>query len=258
MMPLTRRAFCGLAAAVPAAFAQVNTVTIAATSSLRFVLFDVIRDYQQKTGNFVHVTYGASGALFNQLKQGAPYELFLPADDEYALKLADAGLSQDRGTVYGVGRIVLYVPSGSKIRPDEDMKDLAVAARDGRLKQLAIANPQQSPYGRAAVKAMKALGVWPALENKLVLAEHSSQAAQYALSGSAHAGIVAYSLALAPTMTRGGTHVLIPERLHAPLRQRMVLTKKAGAAAKDFCNYLQSADARAVLQRYGMSLPPGK
>jgi molybdate transport system substrate-binding protein len=129
-------------------------------------------------------------------------------------------------------------------------------AIDGNLvRRFAIANPEHAPYGRAAEQALRKLGLWDALQGKLVLGENVSQAAQFATSGSTQGGIFAYSLALAPGVAQQGQYVLLPEDLHAPLRQRMVLVKGAGETARAFYAYLQQPAARKILTQYGFVLP---
>jgi len=135
------------------------------------------------------------------------------------------------------------------------LADLRQALADGRLVKLAIANPEHAPYGRAAMEALKSAGLWPAVEPKLVLGENVSQAAQFAASGSTQAGIFALSLALAPNFRDAGSYVPIPEALHRPLRQRMVLLSKAGATARAFYAFSQGPVARAIFRRYGFLLP---
>jgi molybdate transport system substrate-binding protein len=120
---------------------------------------------------------------------------------------------------------------------------------------LAIANPEHAPYGRAAEQAMRSLGVWEAVQPRLLLGENVAQAAQFASSGNADGGIIAYSLALAPALRDRGTFALLPETLHAPLRQRMVLLRRASPAAARLYDYLRSPSSRAILGQYGFVLP---
>lgn len=232
-----------------------EVATIAAASDLKFALDEVLALYQSETGQKVRVSYGSSGTFFTQIGQGAPFELFLSADEDFVFKLADLGLTRDRGSLYAMGRIVLFAPDGSPLRTDPELADLARAVADGRIVRFAIANPEHAPYGRAAREALVAKGLWNAIEPKLVLGENVSQAAQFAVSGSAQGGIFALSLALSPTFARAGRYVLIPQSLHSPLRQRMVLTKRAGSAAQGVFTYLQSPPARAVFKKYGFTLP---
>jgi len=228
---------------------------IAAASDLRFALDEVAAAFQQRTGRSVRVAYGSSGNFFRQIAQDAPFELFMSADEDFVFRLADQGLTPDRGVLYATGRVVLFVPAGSPVRADTGFVDLRQALADGRLRKFAIANPELAPYGRAAMQTLQAAGLWQAIEPRLVLGENVSQAAQFAVSGSAQGGMFALSLALAPAFARAGTYVLVPENLHQPLRQRMVLTRKAGGTAREFYGYLQQPAARAVFKRHGFVAP---
>ena len=228
---------------------------IAAASDLKFALDEIVAEFRKGTGQSVRVSYGSSGNFFRQIAQDAPFELFLSADEEFVFRLADHGLALDRGALYATGRIVLFTPKGSPVRPDAGFADLRQALADGRLVKLAIANPEHAPYGRAAMEALKSAGLWSAIEPRLVLGENVSQAAQFAVSGSTQAGIFALSLALAPNFLDAGSYVPIPEALHHPLRQRMVLTRKAGGTARAFYAFAQGPAARAIFKRYGFLLP---
>jgi len=228
---------------------------IAAASDLKFALDEIVAEFRKTTGRSVRVAYGSSGNFSRQIAQDAPFELFMSADEEFVFKLADQGLTLDRGALYATGRIVLFAPKGSPVRPDARFDDLRQALGDGRLAKLAIANPEHAPYGRAAMEALKSAALWPAIQPKLVLGENVSQAAQFAVSGSAQAGIFALSLALAPNFRDAGSYVAIPDALHRPLRQRMVLTRKAGDTARAFYAFLQAPGARVVFKRYGFVLP---
>lgn len=244
----------GMLLGAVAAIAQ-GGPSVAAASDLKFAVDDIAAAFRRDTGTAVRVSYGSSGNFLRQIAQDAPFELFLSADEAFVFRLAEQNLTPDRGTLYGTGRIVLFAPRGSALQPDAQLGDLGRALADGRVTRLAIANPEHAPYGRAAVQALQSAGLWQAAQPRLVLGENVSQAAQFALSGAAQGGIFAYSLALAPAVSGAGSYVLIPEKLHRPLRQRMVLTRKAGAGARAFYAYLQQPAARAVFRRYGFVLP---
>ena len=149
----------------------------------------------------------------------------------------------------------MIAPHGSPLKVDGGLGDLKAALADGRLKKFAIANPEHAPYGRAAREALQAAGLWEKARDRLVLGENASQAAQFVASGSAQAGIIPLSLALAPAVQGRGTHAVIPERLHRPLRQRMVLLQGAGDTAKAFYQFLQTPGARAIFENYGFVMP---
>jgi molybdate transport system substrate-binding protein len=242
-----------LAAAGGPAAAQ--AVTVAAAADLKFALEAVAARYEAKTGKTVRLVFGSSGNLARQIEQGAPYAIFMSADEALARRLVAAGRAQGEVVAYAVGRLALLLPAGSPLKPDASLADLGAALADGRLKRLAIANPEHAPYGQRAREALQAAGLWVAAEPRLVLGENVAQAAQFVVSGNAQAGIVAYSLALAPEVARRSSHALLPARLHAPLVQGMVLIKGADAGARDFFQYLQGPEARAELRRQGFALP---
>jgi molybdate transport system substrate-binding protein len=228
---------------------------VAAAADLKFAMEEIAARFAAETGRRVTLTFGSSGNFAQQIEQGAPFQMFLSADEEYVLRLADLGRTEGRGVLYAVGRIVLMVPAGSPLAADPTLGDLAAALADGRLKKFAIANPAHAPYGRRAEEALRAAGLWDRLKPRLVLGENVAQAAQFATAGGAQGGIIAYSLALAPTVARLGTFALIPESRHSPLRQRMVLLRGAGSTAQAFYRDVQAPPARAILERYGFALP---
>ena len=138
---------------------------------------------------------------------------------------------------------------------DGELADLKAALADGRLTKFAIANPEHAPYGRRAEEALRHAGLWDAIKDRLVYGENVAQAAQFATSGAAQGGIIAYSLALSPDVAKRGSYALIPEEWHQPLNQRMVLIKGAGATAQSFYDFMRGPRARAIMRRYGFVLP---
>jgi molybdate transport system substrate-binding protein len=229
--------------------------TVAAASDLQFALEAIAQTFTAETGERVSLVFGSSGNLARQVMNGAPFELFLSADESFVDLLADAGHTRDRGTLYAIGRIVLFAPRGSPLVVDEQMNGLRTLMERGSGIRFAIANPEHAPYGRAAEAALRARGLWDMLQPALVLGENISQTAQFATTGGAAGGILAYSLVLAPALKDRGTYALIPESLHSPLRQRMALMKRAGPVTQRFYQYLQMPGARALFEQYGFALP---
>lgn len=230
-------------------------VTVAAASDLKFALEDVAAAYQRDTGRRLRLVFGSSGNFSSQILQGAPFHLFMSADEDFVLRLAAAGRTEDRGRLYAVGRIGIMVPEGSPLKADGSLRDLAAALRDGRLQRFAIANPDHAPYGMRAREALQHAGLWEAIAPRLVMGENIAQAAQFALSGSAQGGIVALSIALAPALARRGRFALIPQAWHRPLRQRMVVIRGAPPGARAFYDHLATPAAQAVMVRHGFEMP---
>jgi molybdate transport system substrate-binding protein len=228
--------------------------TVAAASDLKFALEEVAVRFE-KSGHKLRLVFGSSGNFYSQLLQGAPFQMFMSADESYVLRLADAGKTLDRGRLYALGRIGLIVPNGSPLKADGDLVDLAAALKDGRLQKFAIANPEHAPYGARAREALQRAGLWDAIRPRLVLGENISQTAQFATSGSAQGGIIALSLARAPSLAALGRFALIPESWHAPLKQRMVLMKDAPPPLRAFYDYIGTPAAQDVMVRYGFTMP---
>jgi molybdate transport system substrate-binding protein len=237
------------------AAAQSEVPAVAAASDLKFAVEEIAVRFRSETRREVRLSFGSSGNYFQQIVQGAPFQLFMSADEDFVHKLHAGGRTEDRGVLYAIGRIVLFAPHASLLQVDATMGGLKSALAAGQIRRFAIANPEHAPYGRAAEQALRKLGLWEGLRDRLVLGENVSQAAQFAAGGSTQGGIFAYSLALAPQVSRLGRYVLLPEEWHQPLRQRMVLTKGAGETARAFYAYLQQPAAREVFVRYGFTLP---
>lgn len=217
-----------------------SKLTIAAAADLNFALTELARRYPGK----LEISYGSSGNFYTQIRNGAPFDIFLSADVDYARKLA---AKPDSVFTYAVGRIVVWVPASSPLDP-------ATALRSDAVKHLAIANPQHAPYGRAAEAALRHMGVYDAVKSKLVLGENIVQTLQFVESGAAEAGIVALSLALAPVTRPRGRYWDVPLDAYPRMEQGGIILKDS-AAARAFRDFLLSGDGRSILKQYGFSLP---
>jgi len=257
---LTRRAltaawlFVALSQAVPA-LAAGEAPVIAAAADLQFALTEVADAFTAETGMPVALAFGSTGKFATQIREGAPFQVFMAADQRYILDLARDGYTRDEGRLYAEGRVVVMVPHGSSLKADAALDDLAAGLADGRVTKFAIANPDHAPYGQRAMEALRHRGLWDSVQPALVLGENVSQTAQFALSGNAEGGIIAYALALSPEVTKLGSFALIPADWHQPLLQRMALTSKAGPVAEAFYAYMSSPAARDIMRRYGFILP---
>jgi molybdate transport system substrate-binding protein len=244
-----------LAVALSATVPAQRPTTIAAAANLNFALTEIANQFKTERGTPVDVVFGASGTLTRQIQDGAPFELFLAADEEFPNQLTKAGLTRDAGVVYATGRLVIFAPNGSPLTVDERLDGLARVIKSGKAGRFAIANPDVAPYGKAAESVLRKRGLWDAIRPQLVLGDTIAQAAQFATTGNAIGGLVAYSLVLGPGFAERGKYALIPEADHPPLRQRMVLLKRAGTTATRFYTYLQGETAKAILRKHGYGVP---
>jgi molybdate transport system substrate-binding protein len=203
----------------------------------------------------VNATFGSSGNLYAQLTNKAPFDLFFSADLSYPRRLIDAGLADQASEfLYAYGHLVVWVPNGSPV----DLETRGVeAVTDASVRRLAIANPAHAPYGRAADAALKQLGIYDRVKDRLVLGENIAQTAQFVESGAADAGIIALSLALSPAMKDKGRSWKVPQHLHPRLEQGGVILNWARDrhAAEAFRGFILSDEGKAILRRYGFEPP---
>jgi molybdate transport system substrate-binding protein len=231
-------------------------VRIAAASSMKGALEELRGSFQSShPGLTVTITYGASGNLYSQLLNKAPFDAFFSADTGYPHRLAEQGLAAPESErIYARGVLVAWVPNGSLLELDRDgLKALGAPA----IKHLAIANPRRAPYGRAAEEALNAAGVYEAVKDRLVLGENVEQTAQFVQSGAAEAGLIPLSLALQPAMKSAGRYAEVPASMHTPIRHGAVITAWAAspAEAREFCDHVMGRAGRSVLARYGLVAP---
>lgn len=229
--------------------------TIAAAANLNFALTEIADQFARDRGTRVELVFGASGTLTRQIRDGAPFELFLAADEEFPNQLTAAGLTRDAGLVYAIGRLVIFAPKGSPLVVDERLEGLARLVKAGGVNRFAIANPEVAPYGKAAEAVLRKHGLWEALRPRVVLGDTIAQAAQFATTGNAAGGLLAYSLVLGPGFADRGTYAVIPDADYPPLRQRMVLLTKASPTAAQFYTHLQGEAARAIFRKHGYGVP---
>jgi molybdate transport system substrate-binding protein len=234
--------------------APAPAVRIAAAADLKFALDDIAaRLAKRQPAIRVQPTYGSSGVMHAQLRQRAPYDVFLSADIDYPRDLVAKGIGSDRDLfTYATGRIVVWVPASSALPIERDgLRALAGARR------IAIANPRHAPYGRAAEAALRNAGVWAAVNGKLALGENVAQAAQFVQSGAADAGIIAKSVAVAPAMRDAGRSWDVPQDAYPTLTQGGLILPWAiwRDAAVRFRDYLLSGEGRHVLASYGFDAP---
>jgi molybdate transport system substrate-binding protein len=239
-------------------FVTAQEITVAAAADMSAALPQVAEAYTKKTGLAVKLSFGASGNLTNQIRNGAPFDVFFSADEEYPQQLVAEGLaSKDTLYRYAVGRLVLWVPNDSPL----DLSKLGInALLDPSVKKISIANPATAPYGRAAAAALRHFGIYDQVSSRLVVGENISQAAQFVESGSAQAGFLALSHALAPAMKDKGRYWTVPLDAYPTLNQAAVvlLKSKQQDAARKFLQFLRTPEATTLLAHFGFTLPAEK
>jgi len=234
--------------------AAAQPLKVAAASDLQGVLPAIAAEFEKATGHVVALTFGSSGNFFTQIRNGAPFDLFLSADLQYPRQLERSGQA-DKGSLYeyASGRIVLWTRNDSKI----DLRGGLAALAGADIRRIAIANPDHAPYGRAAIAALQHQGIYDRVQSKLVRGENVSQAAQFVESGNAEVGVIALSLALSPALKRAGRYIEVPESFHPPIEQAAVVlaTSPQKDLAKDFLQFLKRSETVRLLQSYGFVLP---
>ena len=242
-MRLLRRHFLGLAVAAVAlagaAPAYAGTVNAAVAANFTKVATDLAAKFKAKTGNDVTLSFGATGALYTQITQAAPFDVFLSADDKRTKTAIKDGNGVD-GTdfTYAVGKVVLYSPTIDVTKGDEVLKANA-------FQHIAIADPKAAPYGAAGMAVLDKLGLTAAVTPKIVTGESITQALQFVDSGSAELGFVA----LSQVVGKPATQVWLPPQEDYPKIAQNAVLLKHGAdnqAAKDFLDYLKSDEAVAL------------
>ena len=231
-------------------------VRVAAAADLKFALDAAVAEFITKhPGVKLSITYGSSGTLYAQLTNEAPFDLFLSADIEYPRQLVEQGRARkDSEFLYAVGHLVLWAPNDSTL----DLDRLGIrAVTDPSVKKVAIANPRTAPYGRAAEAALKHLQVYDAVKDRLVFGENVAQTAQFVETGAADLGLVALSLALSPNLRDKGRYWPVPLDAYPRLEQGGVILAGArdAAAAEAVRAFLTGTEGRAILKRYGFTLP---
>ena len=238
-----------LAGLLPAA---PRKLTVAAAADLQFALTDLAAEYRKAHPDVdLQTVFGSSGNFYAEIRNQAPFDLFLSADSEYPRKLIEEKLAAPQSLfVYGTGHLVLWVTKSSTL----DLVHLGMHALESpAVKHIAMANPQHAPYGRAAEAALRSSGLYDRVSSKLVLGENIAQTFQFAQSGAADIGIVALALALAPAAREQGRYWQIPQSAYPKIEQAGVVLSHAQNpdGARAFRTFLTSAAGRAALKRYG-------
>ena len=251
---MTKRIFIFLAvsfALTGSVFAQVATIAVAANMKDAFA--EIAAEFKSTGKPEMRMVYGSSGNFAAQIMNGAPFGLFIAADEQFPLELFKNGKTVDDGSIYAIGKLVIITKTSSGIYLSDSKSDIAKAI--SKANKVAIAKPEIAPYGRAAVQYLKAEGLWDLAKDKLVYADNIGSATTYVASGAADLGFTAFSLAKSPELIRQTSYVAVDTKMYEPIKQRMVLIKGAPQEAQDLYRFMQGPKAKAILQKYGYSTP---
>jgi molybdate transport system substrate-binding protein len=226
-------------------------LTIAAAADLRYAMDEVIKAYQKEhRSTAVSVNYGSSGTAFQQIQNGAPYDIFFSADISYPKRLREQGLALTEPKRYAMGYLVVW---SNRF----DISRGLIALLNPGISKIAMANPEHAPYGKRAEESLKYHKLYDQVKGKLIFGENISQAAQFVQTGNADVGILALSLASSPALRGKGKYVVIDDQSHSPLEQAYVILKqpKPNPEAYVFVEFVASPAARQIFESYGFKLP---
>jgi molybdate transport system substrate-binding protein len=226
---------------------KAEEVQVAVAANFASTMKDIATEFEKGAKHSLLITAGSSGKFYAQIKNGAPFDVFLSADDERPKLLEDEGLSvKGSRFTYAVGRLVLWSQDPSLVTGQDTLKTAP-------FKHLAIANPKLAPYGVAAMQAMIKMGIWESLQPRIVMGESLGQTVGFLESGNAELGFLALSQVLDEKLKGKGSRWDVPENLHEPIRQDAVLLTKgeSNPAAKAVMEFLHSPQARSIIERYG-------
>lgn len=232
------------------ALAQADEVSLAVAANFAVPMQKIAAEFEKETGHKVVASYGSTGKFYAQIRNGAPFEILLAADDETPAKLVTEGVAVKGSQFsYAIGKLVLWSAKPAIVDGAGEV------LRSGGFSHIALANPKLAPYGAAGVETMKALGVYAALEPRIVMAETITQAYQFIGSGNAILGFVALSQVLKDGKIEG-SYWMVPARLYTPLRQDAVILDKGKGrpAAEALMKYLKADKARAIIRSFGYEL----
>ena len=231
-----------LAVLAASSLAQADKVHVAVAANFTAAMKEIVTDFEKTTGHDAVVSFGSTGKLYAQIIHGAPFEVFLAAD-QVRPKLLEESNKASQGFTYAIGKLVLWSGDAGQAASEQVL-------RDGDFNKLAIANPKTAPYGAAAVEIMQKLGVYETLRPKLVRGENIAQTYQFVATGNAQLGFVALAQI---ALNDSGSHWPVPEELYSPIRQDVVLLDrgKDNPAARALLEYLRSDAAQKVVRKYG-------
>jgi molybdate transport system substrate-binding protein len=227
--------------------ASAETLNVAVASNFAYTLRSLAKDFQTKTGHVIRVSSASTGKLYSQILHGAPFDVFLAADENRPDRLIAEGKAKaGNAHTYALGKLVLL----SNIKQKNNCRDILETTA---LKHLAIANPKTAPYGSAAKQVLEKIGLWQSLQPKLVMGENIAQTLQFVSTTNADAGFVAKSMLLQNGNVKSSCTWDIPADFHTPIKQKMIVLSKSSKqkTSMAFLNYMQSSDAAKIIKQSG-------
>jgi molybdate transport system substrate-binding protein len=227
-----------------------ENIVVATAANVQYVMKEIKAEFEKESGKKIDIVVGSSGKLTTQIREGAPFDVFVSADTKYPQEIFKNGGSEEKPRIYALGALVLW----SKNIPKEEL-NLNVLT-DDKIKKIAIPNPETAPYGEAAIQVLKSGNLFDKLEKKLVYGESIAQTAQYITSGNVEAGFNALSIVLSPEMKDKGNYIIIDSTAYKPIEQAAILLKHAPdspkkAISEQFYQFLYSKKAKEILKKYG-------
>ena len=226
---------------------------VAVSANMKDAFTEITATYKASNQSDFRVVYGSSGNFTAQIMNGAPFKLFIAADEHFPLELYKNGKTVDEGRVYAIGKLALISKKSFGPMPVQSKLELANAI--GKANKIAIAKPELAPYGKASVEYLKSIGLWELAKDKLIYGDNIGVAAMYVVSGAADMGFTALSLATSREVTRETVYTLLDSKQYEPIKQRMILIKGAPKEAVDLYQFMQGPQAKAILQKFGYTTP---
>lgn len=226
-----------------------QTVSVAVAANMKDAFVEIYAAFKATGKSDLRVVYGSSGNFTTQILNGAPFSLFISADEYFPLELYKKGKTVDEGRVYAIGKLALITKDSSGIKLSNHKTDLESALR--KANKIAIAKPDLAPYGKAAIEYLKAEGLWDIAKDKLVYGDNIGAATMFVATGAADIGFTALSLAQSAAISKVTSYIPLSDGLYEPIKQRMVLIKGASKEVIELYQFMQSQKSKDILIKYG-------
>ena len=228
-------------------------VTIAVSANMKDAFTEINTAFRATGKSELRVVFGSSGNFTAQIFNGAPYSLFIAADEHFPLELFKSGKAVDEGAIYAIGKLAMIAKKSLNFPSAANKSDITAAIT--KANKVAIAKPELAPYGKAAMQYLQSEGLWDLAKDKLIYADNIGVATMFVASGAADIGFTALSLAMSPEVMKSSTYSQLNQALYDPIRQRMVLMKGASVEAVELYRFMQSSQAKSILHKYGYITP---